>query len=46
MSTGAMLTWSHGSFVLPLLGGGSICILGALVYLFGMGPVEPMVLTR
>ncbi|GBQ94011.1 MFS transporter [Asaia krungthepensis] len=38
--TGAMLTLTHGSFVLPLGIAGLLCIVGALSYLFLMGPVE------
>ncbi|RUT24885.1 MFS transporter [Asaia sp. W19] len=38
--TGAMLSLTHGSFVLPLGIAGLLCIVGALSYLFLMGPVE------
>lgn len=40
MFTGAMLSLTHGSFVLPLGVAGALCIVGALSYLFLMGPVE------
>jgi MFS family permease len=40
--TGAMLTMTHGSFVIPLVIGGGVCILGALSYLFVVGRIEPL----
>jgi len=38
--TGLLLTLTGGSFVLPLAVAGALCIVGALSYLFIMGPVE------
>lgn len=40
--TGVMLTLTGGSFLIPLLAAGGICILGALSYLFIVGPIEPL----
>jgi len=40
--TGLMLTLSHGSFVVPLLVAGGICLFGALNFMFIMGKVEPL----
>lgn len=40
--TGVMLTLSHGSFVVPLLVAGGICVLGALTFMFVLGKLEPL----
>ncbi len=40
--TGLMLSLSHGSFVVPLLVAGAICILGALTFMFVLGKLEPL----
>ncbi|WP_380178664.1 MFS transporter [Kalamiella sp. sgz302252] len=40
--TGLMLTLSHGSFVVPLLVAGGICVFGALNFMFIMGKIEPL----
>ncbi|TAL92927.1 MAG: MFS transporter [Paraburkholderia sp.] len=40
--TGVMLSVTKGSFVIPLLTAGSLCIVGALSYLFVVGKVEPL----
>lgn len=40
--TGLMLSLSHGSFVVPLLVAGGICILGALNFMFLLGKLEPL----
>jgi len=40
--TGLMLTFSHGSFVVPLLVAGGICLFGAINFMFIMGKVEPL----
>ncbi|KAB8313735.1 MFS transporter [Erwinia endophytica] len=40
--TGMMLTFSHGSFVVPLLVAGGICLFGAINFMFIMGKVEPL----
>lgn len=40
--TGVMLTLSHGSFVVPLLVAGAICVIGALTFMFVLGKVEPL----
>ena len=40
--TGLMLTLSHGSFVVPLLVAGGICLFGALNFMFIMGKIEPL----
>lgn len=44
--TGVMLTLSHGSFVIPLLVAGGICLFGAFNFLFIMGKVEPLELKK
>ncbi len=44
--TGLMLSLSHGSFVVPLLVAGGICLLGAFNFMFIMGKVEPLVLKK
>lgn len=41
--TGVMLTITKGSFVVPLLVAGGLCIVGALSYLFIVGDIEPLV---
>jgi MFS transporter, ACS family, D-galactonate transporter len=45
-STGFLLTISGGSFDVPLTVAGAVCILGACVYLFVVGRVEPLDTTR
>ncbi|WP_294909472.1 MFS transporter [Tatumella sp. UBA2305] len=40
--TGFMLSISHGSFVVPLVVAGGICLFGALTFMFIMGKVEPL----
>lgn len=40
--TGIMLAITHGSFVVPLMAAGGFCLLGAAVYLFVVGPIEPL----
>jgi MFS family permease len=40
--TGLMLTITRGSFVVPLCVCGGFCVLGAGIYLFGLGRVEPL----
>ena len=40
--TGLMVTITHGSFLVPLTTAGGVCILGAAVYLFLLGRIEPL----
>jgi sugar phosphate permease len=40
--TGVMLTLTQGSFLIPLVAAGSLCVVGALSYLFLVGKVEPL----
>lgn len=40
--TGVMLMITRGSFVVPLTVAGGLCILGAAVYMFLLGKVEPL----
>ena len=40
--TGVMLTITHGSFLIPLATAGGLCLLGAAIYLFVVGPIEPL----
>jgi ACS family D-galactonate transporter-like MFS transporter len=40
--TGVMLMITKGSFVVPLTVAGGLCILGAAVYMFLLGKVEPL----
>ncbi|MDE1144501.1 MFS transporter [Paraburkholderia sp. SIMBA_009] len=40
--TGVMLTITRGSFVVPLVAAGVLCVVGALSYLFLVGKVEPL----
>jgi ACS family D-galactonate transporter-like MFS transporter len=40
--TGVMLTITSGSFLVPLVVAGAFCVLGALVYLFVVGEIEPL----
>jgi MFS transporter, ACS family, D-galactonate transporter len=40
--TGVMLAITKGSFVIPLMVAGSLCLVGALSYLFVVGKVEPL----
>ncbi len=40
--TGVMVLITGGSFVVPLVVAGGLCILGAATYLFGLGRIEPL----
>jgi ACS family D-galactonate transporter-like MFS transporter len=40
--TGLMLQITGGSYIIPLLATGGLCIIGALSYLFIVGPIEPL----
>ena len=40
--TGVMLSVTKGSFVVPLVVAGALCVVGALSYLFVVGRVEPL----
>ncbi len=40
--TGVMLTITSGSFFVPLAVAGGFCILGAAIYLFVVGRIEPL----
>ena len=40
--TGVMLTITHGSFAIPLIAAGALCVVGAMSYLFVVGPIEPL----
>jgi MFS transporter, ACS family, D-galactonate transporter len=40
--TGVMLTITSGSFIVPLVVAGGFCVLGAAVYLFMVGEIEPL----
>jgi ACS family D-galactonate transporter-like MFS transporter len=40
--TGVMLSITKGSFVVPLVVAGALCVVGALSYLFVVGKVEPL----
>ncbi len=40
--TGVMLTITRGSFLVPLTVAGGFCLLGAAVYLFVVGRIEPL----
>ncbi len=40
--TGVMLTITRGSFFVPLTVAGGFCILGAAIYLFVVGRIEPL----
>jgi MFS family permease len=40
--TGVMLMITKGSFLIPLSVAGGFCVLGALVYLFLVGKIEPL----
>ena len=40
--TGLMLSITRGSFVLPLCVSGGFCVLGAAIYLFGLGRIGPL----
>lgn len=40
--TGVMLSVTKGSFVVPLVVAGALCVVGALSYLFVVGKVEPL----
>lgn len=41
--TGFMLALNHGSFEVPLIATGVICVIGALSYIFIVGKIEPLV---
>jgi MFS transporter, ACS family, D-galactonate transporter len=45
-STGFLLAISGGSFDVPLTVAGAVCVVGACVYLFVVGRVEPLDTTR
>ena len=40
--TGVMLVLTKGSFLIPLMAAGGLCVVGALSYLFIVGKVEPL----
>ena len=40
--TGLMVQITGGSYIIPLLVSGGLCIVGALAYLFIVGPIEPL----
>jgi MFS transporter, ACS family, D-galactonate transporter len=40
--TGVMLALTKGSFLIPLVVAGGLCVVGALSYLFVVGKVEPL----
>ncbi|MGD0105665.1 MAG: MFS transporter [Rhodopila sp.] len=40
--TGVMLTITSGSFIVPLTVAGGFCVLGAAVYLFMVGEIQPL----
>src|ERR1700712_2836153 len=40
--TGVMLTITQCSFVIPRATAGGLCLLGAAISLFGVGPIEPL----
>ncbi len=40
--TGVMLTITHGSFAIPLIAAGALCVVGAMSYLFLVGRIEPL----
>lgn len=40
--TGVMLAITQGSFLVPLVAAGTLCLLGAMSYLFVVGKVEPL----
>jgi sugar phosphate permease len=44
--TGVMLTITHGSFLIPLATAGGLCLVGAAMYLFVVGPIEPLPVIR
>jgi hypothetical protein len=44
--TGIALQATHGSFVIPLVRAGAFAIIGALSYLFIVGPIEPLHIRR
>lgn len=39
--TGVMLMMTHGSYQVPLIATGIICLIGALTYVFVVGKIEP-----
>jgi ACS family D-galactonate transporter-like MFS transporter len=40
--TGVMLTITSGSFIVPLVAAGAACVIGASMYLFVVGRIEPL----
>jgi len=44
--TGRMLAHTNGSFLIPLVTAGGLCLVGALSYLFLVGKVEPLTATK
>lgn len=40
--TGLMVSLTHGSFLIPLCATGGFGLLGAIAYLFIVGPIEPL----
>jgi ACS family D-galactonate transporter-like MFS transporter len=40
--TGVMLTITKGSFIVPLVVAGAMCVIGASMYLFVVGRIEPL----
>lgn len=40
--TGVMLTITSGSFIIPLVVAGAACLIGASMYLFVVGRIEPL----
>ncbi len=40
--TGVMLAITGGSFIVPLMTAGGVCILGAVVYMFVIDEIEPL----
>ncbi|RUT24220.1 hypothetical protein C0V97_17760 [Asaia sp. W19] len=40
--TGLMVSLTHGSFLIPLCATGGFGLLGAVSYLFIVGPIEPL----
>lgn len=44
--TGLMVSLTHGSFIIPLCATGIFGLLGALSYLFIVGPIAPLELSE
>ncbi|MGE0969818.1 MFS transporter [Klebsiella sp. WOUb02] len=44
--TGLMLVMTHGSYEVPLIATGIICVIGALSYIFIVGKIEPLDLDK